>query len=460
MGFDLPHFFKSWRSDSTRENESMKIHHLSIANFRSFKQIELTFEPDVTLIAGINGVGKSAILQALATLFSQALPEFTPSAAKPFFFTDDDIHHGKPSLEISLSFTVDGQRCYGNIYRVRGSDEVEIWNRFWLNEHTSSQQHTFSEMLTRDIEADSNDFEHMLGELKAKPYQPIVIYFSPRRQLSGPPKALPGLLKPFEIANAYDSALLDREVGLQEFTNWFSVEAGGSSVHQHRRAILDKMTEAVVTLMPDFDKLILSSSQGLRFVMEKSGTPLAMNQLSDGERGLLAMVFDITCRLCIANPGLDDPITEGAGIILIDEIELHLHPKWQRQVLRRLSNTFKNCQFIVTSHSPQVIGQLHPRCLRVLEWSDEKDRIIPHTVAQSFGMDSNWVLRNIMGSLARDYETEQRLSAVYDKTDEEDISNARNLLMNIEKDIGLFPELQEAKSYIDRLEMLKNNEED
>ena len=76
----------------------MKLHHLNLANFRGFEQIELSFEPGETLIAGVNGVGKSGILQALAVLFSRALPEFTPCIAKPLSFSDEDIQHGKPSL--------------------------------------------------------------------------------------------------------------------------------------------------------------------------------------------------------------------------------------------------------------------------------------------------------------------------------------------------------------------------
>src|SRR5262249_1605382 len=158
--------------------------------------------------------------------------------------------------------------------------------------------------------------------------------------------------------------------------------------------------------VPEFTNLRIEEHPTLRFIVEKNGMPLALDQLSDGERGLLAVIFDITRRLAIANPELDDPIAEGKAIVLIDEIELHLHPTWQRQVLRRLRNTFKSCQFIVTTHSPQVIGQVWPRCLHLLEHSEQDKRIVVHHTSQSFGMDSNWILQNIMGSLARDYDIE------------------------------------------------------
>ena len=101
----------------------MILEQLSLARFRGFEQIDLTFDPRVTVIAGVNGVGKSGILHALTVLFSRSLPEFTPSTAKPVYFTDDDIYHGKPTLETSAVFTVADQRCHINIQRVRDDED-------------------------------------------------------------------------------------------------------------------------------------------------------------------------------------------------------------------------------------------------------------------------------------------------------------------------------------------------
>ena len=75
-------------------------------------------------------------------------------------------------------------------------------------------------------------------------------------------------------------------------------------------------------------------------------------------------------------------------------------------------------------------------------------------------MDSNWVLQNIMGALARDYEIEQQLADVYDRIDEENLVGASELIAKIQAEVGLFPELQEAKSLLDRLEMLRSDEKD
>ena len=79
------------------------------------------------------------------------------------------------------------------------------------------------------------------------------------------------------------------------------------------------------------------------------------SQLSDGERGILALVLDLTRRLAQANPHLDDPAAEAEAVVLIDEIDLHLHPTWQRTIMAYLSERFPRTQFVVTAHSPLVV---------------------------------------------------------------------------------------------------------
>lgn len=126
----------------------------------------------------------------------------------------------------------------------------------------------------------------------------------------------------------------------------------------------------------------------------KDDRELLVNQLSDGEKCLLAMVGDIARRLSIANPGLDDPL-QGEGVILIDELELHLHPKWQRGIIPKLTETFPNCQFIVATHSPQIVSDVQPESIFILK-STDSGVIVEHP-DHSFGRDSNQILEDLMG---------------------------------------------------------------
>jgi predicted ATP-binding protein involved in virulence len=214
------------------------------------------------------------------------------------------------------------------------------------------------------------------------------------------------------------------------------------------------LDSVIATILPGFSEPRLTETSPPRFYVKKEGKEFELNQLSDGERGLLALVFDLTRRLAIANPQSRDPVTESGGIVLLDEIELHLHPCWQRNVLRRLTKTFANCQFIVTTHSPQVFGQARPSNLRLLR-REPNGQFVLQPVKQSFGMDSNWVLQEIMGTPPRDYLIERKLSAIHDAIDAGHLRKARGQVKALEKSLGLFPELQEMKSMLDRFEMLK-----
>ena len=260
-------------------------------------------------------------------------------------------------------------------------------------------------------------------------------------------------MKAFEIANAYGFALQDREVGLREFMHWFRVvEMGASKGHRHGTPILEKLREVVKSFVPEFYNLRIEESPFLRLVVDKNGTPLALNQLSDGERGLLAMVFDITRRLSIGNPELDDPIAEGAGIILIDEIELHLHPLWQRQVLHRFKEIFSKCQFIVTTHSPLVLGEVEARGVRFLN-RDKQGRVSSIVPSEAYGLDANRVLEEWMGARVRTEAINDQLKKLFELIDKEKLKAARRAISKLREKLGKNdPELTRASALIKFLE--------
>jgi predicted ATP-binding protein involved in virulence len=101
----------------------MKLERLSLAHCGGFEQLDIDFEQDVTLIAGVNGVGKSTLLRALAVVLSRAMPEFTPSRSTVIYFTDDDIHGDKSSLEVSARLQIDGQTINAGVQRLRAAEE-------------------------------------------------------------------------------------------------------------------------------------------------------------------------------------------------------------------------------------------------------------------------------------------------------------------------------------------------
>ncbi len=405
----------------------MILEQLSLANFRGFEQIDLSFDPRVTVIAGVNGVGKSGILHALTVLFSRSLPEFTPSAAKPISFTDDDIHHGKPSLETSAIFSVAEQRCHINIQRIRndaaGGDKPLL---LLENVRTESSR-------TGNLDAARTETQRVLKGLKDRPAQPLVIFFSPRRQLPGKPKTLPKPT-PFAAKEAYQFALDDRDVTLREFMHWFRTQevlAGPDEDRRHQ--VLELLRGVVTTFLPEFTNLRIESAP-LRLLVDKAGVPLTLNQLSDGERGMLAILFDITRRLATANPESANPVAEGVAIVLIDEIELHLHPKWQRYVLERFSETFKRSQFIVTSHSPLLLGETDGKCARFLYRNDGK--VTSWTPERLKGLDVNRILEDYMQEKSRDPVVAEQITDLFRTIDDENFPSARQKIDALAQTLG------------------------
>ncbi|MBK8696846.1 MAG: AAA family ATPase [Deltaproteobacteria bacterium] len=163
--------------------------------------------------------------------------------------------------------------------------------------------------------------------------------------------------------DALDGALGSGSAGFVDLFRWFRDREDLENAEKVRRASLawvdpqlHAVRSAVTALLPGFSGLRVDRS-ALRMAVDKDGATLFLDQLSDGERNLLALTADVARRLAMANPELTDPLT-GEAVVLVDEIELHLHPSWQRRVLGDLTRTFPRCQFIVTTHSPQVLSEV------------------------------------------------------------------------------------------------------
>jgi predicted ATP-binding protein involved in virulence len=456
----------------------MKLQRLTLANFRGFEQMELDFSSDVTVIAGVNGVGKSGILSALADVASLALPVFTDSVETPLGLSDTDVQAGKSGLSLSGTISLGIADVYIDIVRAapleyekartllkrrddlrfaaretkKGSkEEIAINDDIRLIELQLAVESDLPSVriLPKNPEITA---EEISSKIKASSSQPFAVHYSTARFFSRLPPILPKT-KSLEIAAAYDKALNQLEVSLNDFANWYRVIFERDQSELANR-LIQQLETAVNGFLPEVSDLQLHAERPPRFSVKKNGSRLFLEQLSDGERGLLALVFDLTRRLAIANPTSENPLAEGVALVLIDEIELHLHPKWQRQVLRLLISIFKGCQFVVTTHSPQVIGQARPEQLRLIH-HNEAGKVILTRISQSFGMDSNWILQNIMGVPVRDYETEQRLSLIYSAIDENRLEDARQQVENMRSEIGDFPDLQEAIALLDRFDLLR-----
>jgi len=135
-----------------------------------------------------------------------------------------------------------------------------------------------------------------------------------------------------------------------------------------------------------------------------------IRQLSDGEKCLLALAGDLARRLTIANPGMRNPL-EGQAVVLIDEAELHLHPEWQHRIVPDLLETFPNCQFVLTTHSPQVLTHVRCENIRCLVQTGQTVAVVQPD--GTYGQDSNFLLRTLMGSSCRPKNIDEEIAVKF-----------------------------------------------
>jgi predicted ATP-binding protein involved in virulence len=404
----------------------MKANSLTLTNYRGFQKLEIQFDKKITVLAGVNGSGKSAVLRALAATLAHLQPQISPSKESPASLTDGDVHKDKSALTISATFQDDDQLYHAQLTRaipdrakameyakrrndarfairetVKGSKEEKMLQdeiRF-LNELIHQEKDHFA-LQTQTVKIPPNK--------RQKSSLPITVLYSTSRYLDQMPPRLP-TARPFEPANAYQNALAGVEVSLGAFATWFraarSGELGGKKA---RERLLHHLEKVIANILPGFSEPRLKEEAPPKFFVNKKGKEFELYQLSDGERGLLALVFDLTRRLAIANPHLEDPVAESRAIVLLDEIELHLHPSWQREVMGRLTRTFENCQFIATTHSPQVIGEVERHKMFLIS-PDYPDGYKRPPVAK--GADSNWILDHVMEGAASETLSAKTLQA-------------------------------------------------
>ena len=161
---------------------------------------------------------------------------------------------------------------------------------------------------------------------------------------------------------------------------------------QHREdRQLGTVRRAIASALPGFSNLRVRRSP-LRMTVQKGPLELRVDQLSDGEKCFLALIGDLARRLATANPWHEDAL-KASAIVLIDEIELHMHPTWQRDVVAILRTTFPGCQFIVTTHSPQVLAEVPNDAVIHLE---DFTAFAKH--AGTYQRDSNAILSEAMGA--------------------------------------------------------------
>ena len=322
----------------------MKIRELTLRNYRVFAEHPpFKFAERFTVVAGVNGRGKTALLDGLALLCSRFLPQVSSARDRYRTITPTEVNLGTKTADLVMKVNCAGIPLEYKLTYEKGRRKIKS---------------------TKLSAAVKREVRNAYGDTKrADDAAPLAVYYTTDRAGYRLPKKIP-IEVPRGQAAAYSGALSNRTVNFRDFMARYRSAVVVERTEQWDNpnylgdSAIAAISHALTTFLGGFENLRVEE-EPLRLVVDKEGVGLDVSQLSDGERSFLAMICDLGRRLTLANPLLGNPL-HGTGVVLIDELELHLHPKWQREMTEKLRKTFPNIQFIATTHSPFVIQALKP----------------------------------------------------------------------------------------------------
>jgi predicted ATP-binding protein involved in virulence len=394
----------------------MKIHRIHLRSFRGFGELDLDLDRPITALVGINGAGKTSVLEAIALALSQ-LSAAVGMSSRPRQLKMLDIHVGQPAATIELEVSL------GDL-RLRLRQDIDRRSRF---PRLSTSIGTLEEVGRRLANA--------VATSAMQP--PLAVYYPVSRAVTRQAGEEPAPVLDRLAAGA--GALFGSTRNFHRFFEWFRAQEDLENEQKARGRSeasdpqLAAVRRAIYSLVPAFSELRIERTRGRRagsMVVTKAGEVLEIDQLSHGEQSLLAMTGDLAFRLAIANPEEYDPL--GCEVVvLIDELELHLHPGWQRAVVRALQGTFPRAQFVLASHSPQVLSELPPRSVVFLEAFKSVEPPVP-----IHGRDSNAILAEAMQVPERPQAILDELHRVSRLIDEQRSDEARDAIGVLAREIG------------------------
>lgn len=326
----------------------MRIDELHIENFRGYKKLDVSFKKGFNLIIGDNGSGKTALLEALNVAMGSFFLGIRNTKARHILHSD--VHISNTELGEEYLWPVSVQ--------AKGTFHGD--NLSWKRELTRFNSST----LIRD----AKDIKEISKEIDSKVRNgeyvdlPILAYYATGR-LFDEAKLTSNKIEKRQIASrfrAYDKCL-EAKSTFKQFLKWYK----GKELSKIQKGESDLsyiiVKNSIINNIPDCKNIYFEfdpdKADGLKIELT-DGRILPFLYLSDGARNFFALIADIAYKCVILNPHLkDEVLNKTKGIVLIDELDLHLHPEWQKKIVNSLKTTFPEIQFIASTHSPFLIQE-------------------------------------------------------------------------------------------------------
>ncbi|AKK02018.1 AAA family ATPase [Corynebacterium epidermidicanis] len=419
----------------------IRLTRMELTNFRKYETLRITFDPKVTVIVGGNGAGKSSVLDAAAIALGSFFLPFPTISQGRNIQQDDAFAFSKRTGEDS----VDVRRRYPvsvHAYGEYDGREIE-WVRSKLSERgnmTTRDARELSDIargLYENISSDGTD---------APPVElPLISYYGTGRLWAQRRGRTSDLRKPGNREDGYSSALEPRAdeksltswlkrstmLGLQKGRVPATLRAVQAAVERAIRAVTGS-ERANVYYDLELDTIAVEYTESTGRLIA-----LPMAQLSDGYRTTLSMIADIAYRMAELNPHFENEVIERTGgVVLIDEVDLHLHPTWQERIIGDLTDIFPRVQFIVTTHAPSVVSSVQSTQVRILDSKDGTHLEAKTPGNQTYGRDVPSIFREVMDAPERPQEVSESLRKVQQAIDLEDFEEASRLLEQLKSKVG------------------------
>lgn len=324
----------------------MNIKSLKLQNFRMFSDLSITLGGKSTVIFGENGSGKTSVLSTINILSWNWIYRMCPNQGTAFRSINSNMVRTKEkSLEISAVFSLE-------------NEEMTLRKKYTK---ATTDGHGKTDATSKKL---YDSFTDTYKNLFAEADLSIMVFYGTNRSVLNVPLQT-RRKHVFDKWSAFDNAL-ENTLDFRAFFEWirnredYELERKvDKQDFSYKDPLLECIRKALPAMLDGFTDLRVRRNP-LRLAIQKNGIEFSIDQLSDGEKCTLALFGDLARRLGMANPGLANPL-EGRGIVLIDEIELRMHPAWHRKVLGALQSTFPNIQFIVTTQSPLVLEEADER---------------------------------------------------------------------------------------------------
>ncbi len=427
----------------------MYIKQLRLQNYRGFEDATINFpDTNIAVFFGINGGGKTSVLDALAALLSQWLSNrlrvYMADATYTYNFTKfintASIKEQKEEAVIHIEVITQTSDCSWriNLYRPNIILLTEIQKK-------NNSTYTFP-IMDQSVYVMVYYSKKHLGETSTNIQNGDSFYDT--NQLT------------------YKDAFTPQANDMANFKNWFVDEVtieNEEKIKQEDLTITSPTLNVIREAIKIFTKRLYNTNFSDIYVkhnhkktdfayenkligdlrIKKGDEDLSFDQLSKGEQTVLHYCCDIARRLIIANPKLENPLW-GKGIVLIDEIDAHLHPLWQRSIIPALRNTFPNVQFIVATHSEQVLSEVPNGSVFELDNFIVKQQ-------NTYGRSNDWILQTVMNDIERPQEVLELLENYFDLIRANQLDEAQLLRTKLEELIGFDePEFVKADILITR----------